>query len=600
MFQHFARALRHVNLHSIKYKYLFATLLMFLVFVLTLFYIWYTNLTAEAQTQARDSIHSIMQVSNTSFEADLQDVDNVAVLLTSHSSNYLTSSIVDIISAYNNMAPDQLYRAQIEANDFLISLCSFKKYLTGLTVTDLQGNSMTYGITTPFATLQQFPWYGSIANSTANSPIFIAPYNQDPSDPSSPVLAIVRPILKNGGEVGFVLAEIDQKVLNDTFNVQGLDGMSLAIGDGSLSKFIYRSQDIPKSLNADALKRMKSQITGSDGDFYITLGQTKELIVYHRSPLTGWITIGVIPFQDVMRNFYDTRNKIIGISVIFLPLVVFVIYMLSTLLTKNLFKINQALLSFGEGRLDTRLSIRAKDETAQIARQFDRMADHINDLIKYNKHVEQEKREAEINALQNQVTPHFLYNTLNTIRFLSTLQGADNIRTVAENLAALLHTSLDHRRFIALEEEMQILQDYIEIQKFRYSNQFHAEIAMDPDLAGCLIPKLILQPLVENALVHGISPLHRMGLVTVQPYVEDGELMIRVKDNGVGMPPQMIERILSGKVATKHIGLYNVDSRIKKYFGNRYGLSINSGEGLFTIVTIRLPLLHEGDINDVV
>ena len=575
--------------HSIKYKYLFATLIMFLLSFSGILFVWYVNLTNEAKRETTENVNSVMQVSNNTFESYLKDIDGITALLTTHSSNYLTSSIIEVVSPNNGMTDAELIQCRKEANDFLISLCSFKKYLNGLIVSDLHGNNMTYGITASYDQLKAQPFYGEISKQTKSNPVFISPHNNEGNNANERVLSISRPIMKGQEEIGFVLADIKCSLLDSIYNVKGLDGMSIAITDNSAKQFIYKSSGTPEFFNQNVLEKLEKNLTQGSGSFYSVIGGNDELIVYQKSSLTGWITIGIIPESTVMNNFNRARNKVIIISCFFLLAASFVIYWLSSVLTKNLLKLNYALQTVDKENLDIHVQINSQDEIAQIYQQFNLMIGRINHLIAENKESEQKKRVAEIQALQSQITPHFLYNTLNTIKFLAILQGVNNIQAVVENLSTILHVSMDKRQFIAIQEEIDFTNSYIEIQKYRYCNKFSAEVFSDPDLLDFKIPKMILQPIVENAFSHGIAPLKREGILTVKFLREDNDIIICVRDNGVGMEPEQIQQILSKDGEENHIGVYNVNSRIKMYFGAKYGLSIRSEKGLYTCVDIRLP-----------
>jgi two-component system sensor histidine kinase YesM len=582
---------RIFHCHSIKYKYLFATLVMFLLSFLGILFVWYVNLTNEAKRETTENVNSVMQVSNNTFESYLKDIDGITALLTTHSSNYLTSSIIEVVSPNNGMTDAELIQCRKEANDFLISLCSFKKYLNGLTVSDLHGNSMTYGITASHDQLKAQPFYGEITKQSKNGPVFISPHNisMKENTANERVMSISRPIMKGHEEIGFILADIKCSLLDSIYNAKGLDGMSITITDDAAKRFIYKSSSTPEFFNEKALARLEKNLTEKSGSFYSTVGNTDELVVYQKSSLTGWITIGIIPESIVMNNFNQTRNKVIAISGFFLLAASFVIYWLSSVLTKNLLKLNRALQTVDKENLDIHVQINSRDEIAQIYHQFNLMIGRIKHLITENKEAEQKKRIAEIQALQSQITPHFLYNTLNTIKFLAILQGVNNIQTVAENLSTILHVSMDSRQFISIREEIESTKCYIEIQKYRYCNKFSSEVFSDPSLLDCKIPKMILQPIVENALTHGIAPLKREGILTVKFLRSGNDTLICVRDNGVGMKQEQIQQILSKDGEENHIGVYNVNSRIKMYFGENYGLSIRSERGLYTSVDIRLP-----------
>lgn len=580
---------------GIKYKYLLATFSLLSAFAFVTDFAWYTNLTEEAEKQTESSISTIVQNSNRSFESYTKEIDDVAALLTTHSSNYLTTSMINLLSPNNNLSQEQLYQSRVEAGDFLISLCSFKKYLTGLTASDLNGNTMTYGITTSGRQLQKMPWYRQITGQSENRPVFIPPYyiNNQKED-GDKAFAISRPVMEGNREIGFILAEVNCDIFSDTFNTGALSGMSLVVLDGSLMQTVYESPGNSRAFDLKALAGMLAKRVGEDGSFYATVGQSRELVVYHHSDFTGWTSLGIIPQDIIMKNFNHTRNGLVLFSVVFCLFSLLLVYMLSDLLTKNLLRLNTALTRIDKDNLDIRVKIRSHDEIAQIYGQFNLMLVRIRQLIADNKEIEKKKRIADLQALQAQITPHFLYNTLNTIRFLAALQGSESIQAITENLSQILHVNMDARSFIPVPEELELIRSYLDIQQYRYSNKYTYEIQTEGDLEENRIPKFVLQPIVENALLHGIFPLKRPGIVLIQLMKTDGVLRIRVKDNGVGMSESEIEAVQAGRGAS--IGIKNVVTRIKTYFGSRCGLTIQSEPGLYTSVEIELPALTREDM----
>ena len=290
----------------------------------------------------------------------------------------------------------------------------------------------------------------------------------------------------------------------------------------------------------------------------------------------------------------QTRNKVVLISLLFVIGAAFAIYLLASLLTKNLLKLSHALTKLDKDNLNIAVQINSKDEIAQIYKQFNLMVIRINQLITDNKFFERKKRITEMQALQSQITPHFLYNTLNTIKYLAAFQGIDNIQTVSADLSNLLHVSMDGRSFIHIREELDLINSYLDIQKYRYCNKFSFEIDADKELLPFMIPKFFLQPIVENSLLHGIAPLQHSGILVIQLFRSSEFLKIRIKDNGVGMSEKQIAQILSGEET--RIGINNVLSRIKMYFGAPYGLTINSERGLYTTVDITIPIINESEV----
>ncbi|WP_239615472.1 cache domain-containing sensor histidine kinase [Cohnella mopanensis] len=218
----------------------------------------------------------------------------------------------------------------------------------------------------------------------------------------------------------------------------------------------------------------------------------------------------------------------------------------------------------------------------------------IEQLIQQTVSQEQKKRAAEIEALRKQLSPHFLYNTLNSIRWLAILQKQSNIKALVESLSSLLNYTLrDANEFVNLREDAEKLEDYISIQKIRY-RQFAYATDIGERTLNASVPKFIIQPIVENALIHGLEPLDRMGQITVRASIRGSVLKLTVEDNGIGIAPDKLAEIrqqLSGSApqgTTKHIGILNVHERIVAHYGYPYGMSIDSEAGQGTTIEVTL------------
>jgi len=232
-------------------------------------------------------------------------------------------------------------------------------------------------------------------------------------------------------------------------------------------------------------------------------------------------------------------------------------------------------------------------ELNTLSRGFDEMAERINALM--DKQIENQKslHRAELELLQAQINPHFLYNTLDSIAILAESQRDEDVVTMVTSLSTFFRNSLNKGEdLISLQAERTQVTSYLEIQQIRYSDILCYEIDIPQQLLSCEVPKLILQPLVENALYHGIKNRRGMGKITITGESTGTDMILRVHDNGVGMDEEQIRALQSGIYEDKHtgLGLVNVHKRVRLYCGERYGLSFESKPGASTVVSIRLPL----------
>ncbi len=224
---------------------------------------------------------------------------------------------------------------------------------------------------------------------------------------------------------------------------------------------------------------------------------------------------------------------------------------------------------------------------------FNDMALRINALMEKQMEDQRSLHRAELELLQAQINPHFLYNTLDSIAILAEDERAEDVVTMVTSLSTFFRNSLNKGAdVLTLGAECAQVQSYLEIQQIRYSDILRYEISVPQELMDCMVPKLILQPLVENALYHGIKNRRGMGLITVTGEEQDGKLLLKVTDNGAGMDEEQVRELQSGIYEDKHtgLGLVNVHKRIRLYCGAPYGLSFESTAGKGSTVSILLPM----------
>ncbi len=237
----------------------------------------------------------------------------------------------------------------------------------------------------------------------------------------------------------------------------------------------------------------------------------------------------------------------------------------------------------------------SSDEIGEIGKAVNQMTSHIQTLLTEREAMYEQKKNVEINLLQSQINPHFLYNTLDSIRWMAVIQGSKNIEQTTRALEHLLRNvakGIDDK--IPLREELALVSDYIHIQKVRYVEIFDYICNVPEELLDCMIIKFTLQPIVENAILHGIEPTGQFGQIEISARKKEGHLYISIEDNGAGMTKEELQRLTASlsnqsKNAMSGIGVSNVDTRLKLNYGPEYGLIYESSPGEYTRVTIHIP-----------
>ena len=285
-----------------------------------------------------------------------------------------------------------------------------------------------------------------------------------------------------------------------------------------------------------------------------------------------------------------------AIGALSLVLCVFAARMLSRSLSRPVQEMTQAMARMQRGEQGVRVTPRTDDELGLLAQGFNRMAQQVEENLRCAVERQRELNETRIRMMQAQLNPHFLYNTLDSMKWMGVTHGVPQVATLAQDLAGILRTSISGEEFVTLEQELELLERYIDIQLIRFEDRFACEIEVDDSLMHLLVPKMVLQPIVENAVIHGVRDMDD-GYIKVYARCEDGELRLYVQDNGRGMDSEQ-SGALSFGVSSKpgeHLGLYNVDSILRLHFGEAYGLSVRSRPGEGCLVMVRLPVRSGND-----
>lgn len=251
-------------------------------------------------------------------------------------------------------------------------------------------------------------------------------------------------------------------------------------------------------------------------------------------------------------------------------------------------RINDKMEQVIQGDLSVRIPVEHSDEFGRIESEFNSMVAEIDRLIREVRQGEQQKRLAELDFLQAQINPHFIHNTLTSIRFMLEMGKVREAGEMIFYFSKLLRRTISRsNEFITLEEEVRTLEDYVNLQKFRYQDSFEASYDISPQTLNARVPALILQPVVENAIFHSVG--RSMVHISISARREDSQLILVVEDDGVGMSRELRETVLHKDVQVNRVGLRNVHDRIQLNYGKEYGLAITEREGHGTCVTFRLP-----------
>lgn len=417
---------------------------------------------------------------------------------------------------------------------------------------------------------------------------------------------MVIPMLKsitykyNANLSGYIFIEVSDALFADAFaNSYQANGGSLYL---TLGSHTYRYLDntfipvepddalqIAEALVSDGSSKVTT-VTLSDGSVYTLVSESLAHPGCYVSQLLS------------PQQLHPTQPAFYWL----LALIFVVLFFISILLNKLLDgvintpvrRIQERLVRIAGGDFSRDTTIEWEHELGDIGKGVNDLAEDVDRLIRTTLEDEKQKRDLEYKMLQSQINPHFLYNTLNSIKWMATIQGATGITEMTTALSRLLKSiAKGTKLIIPLREELDLIQDYFTIQQYRYGGTIQLEVQVDDEaLYDCPIIKFTLQPLVENAIFHGIEPTGAPGSITIHAHAAGGrDMQIDITDTGVGMSDEMIEKILHDESVNtsdffREIGISNVHKRLQYEFGSAYGLSIESQVGEYTTMSIRLPL----------
>lgn len=328
------------------------------------------------------------------------------------------------------------------------------------------------------------------------------------------------------------------------------------------------------------------------GFHVIDEGGNKFLITYTTLSKSGWKLVSKMPLSGISNKLLKMSRNIYAILFLCIPLSIFLAVILYKRITNPLHEFAIRMESIGQGDFSMQnYNVGTRNEIQKIFRNFDIMSKRILQLLKRNTHIMEQKKLAELKALQAQINPHFLYNTLDAINWLAMLNKQDDISKMVTNLSQFFRTILNEDRdMVTIEEEINHVRAFVEIERYRYKNRFEFVLNPDTRLYGFYTLKFILQPFVENALVHGFKETNGEGRICLQVFSEEDTIFFEIIDNGCGMSQERLKEILV--VKNNGYGVINVNERIKLKFGKEYGLVIKSEKGGGTIVTITIPKIE--------
>ena len=345
-----------------------------------------------------------------------------------------------------------------------------------------------------------------------------------------------------------------------------------------------------------------SLIMDTDEDTVLTgTGNDGKLYSISRSGKTGWTVVDCTSVRELLRKSRQAQS-VYGLTAIILVIVALLFSrFMARSITLPIQKLRDSMKKVQEGDFSVSdVVVDSKNEIGSLTKSFDVMTHRIHELMEQNVHEQEEKRKSELKALQSQINPHFLYNTLDSIIWMAEGKKNEEVVLMTASLARLLRQSISNEdEVVPIANEVEYARGYLTIQKMRYKDKLEFQIEVDSSILYIPLIKLVLQPIIENAVYHGLKYKESKGLLIVKGFMKDGNAVLQVIDDGVGMDEETLAHIYDKHKVNYHsngVGVYNVQKRLKLYYGEDYGITYTSELGKGTTATITIPGRQEGQI----
>ncbi|OCT15341.1 hypothetical protein A8709_14720 [Paenibacillus pectinilyticus] len=548
------------------------------------------------KAKVSDYFHENLLYIGSSIEKELSGIEKLTELI------YINEDIQQAISSDNRNELD--YYANYKKVDQVINNLEFYsnyyKYITSLFIFGMNGSEFRYGngsdanaIDTKL--LLASSWYKH-SEELGGNVLWIGVHDNDNKSGMAQVKQVfslsrfIRDF--NNRNIGSLYVSLNTNVFTDILSKASPNTQSQLYIVDQFGKIVYPQEKLAKSLESEGIILPKEK---NLSNFEIKNNGKAYLVSNYDLDKYGWRIVQMVPLEILTKD-----NKVvftITTFVFFLSLLISGVlwFFISAGIVKPIKKLTLTMKDVRASNLLVKSNITNIDEIGLLSVNFNYMIERINSL--FNQVVEEEtkKRKAEMKALQGQITPHFLYNTLNTIRWMAIIQKSDGIKEVVDALGRLLRNTFKERSTLTtIREELSMIKDYVYIQQTRYREKFQVYYEVDDEVLSLTCVKFILQPIVENAIFHGLEPKDESGFIRIRIVAWQSTLQITVEDSGVGMSDSQISQILAKNVLEEDplggIGVHNVNLRIQMVCGERYGIQIESELGRYTKVHIMLPV----------
>ncbi|WP_248926819.1 cache domain-containing sensor histidine kinase [Paenibacillus hamazuiensis] len=549
----------------------------------------------------RTILENLSQV-NYSLNYFVKDIEQLTMYI------YSSRDVQEVLSKDPNRPLAEKNQDRRRIGDILQSFLGFKSWDIEIYLLGENGDRYFSGDLLPGAYDDYNPNWGLFrkARLAGGNVVWDTHYSMKKTDDFGIVLSSGRLLKKIGTNqpLGYVVVDIMESGLADKYNKARLQpGGQIFLLDksGYIISSTPSKHKVGTKLEAPYVEQVLSGTKGffrqkADGN-----EETPAMVIYDTSEQTGFKLVSVVPTAVLTSESTSIRDLTLWVMAIGGAVACWLAFVLSVTITSPLRKLKSLMYQVESGNLDVSFPSKYKDEVGQLGRSFNAMLQRIKQLIDEVYRKQLMVQEAEIKAIQAQFNPHFLYNALDSINWMARIHKLEDISRTAISLGELLRFSIRKGDpLLPVREDMQQIRNFLFIQKMRYGDKFEAIIDIDPQIEALYTLKLLLQPVVENAITHGLEMKQGKGQLHISGALAGDKVVFEVRDDGVGMPPGMPELIERGAFSPTSrqktgIGLENLQKRLQLYFGGEGRLRIRSKPQHGTSVMIEIPVLRTAE-----
>ncbi|WP_229263678.1 cache domain-containing sensor histidine kinase [Cohnella cholangitidis] len=445
----------------------------------------------------------------------------------------------------------------------------------------------------PYIDITGLSWYTKAKEAGGES--VISPSHVQPvfKDRYPWVVSLSRELISRDGQtkLGVFLVDLNFSVMNDMVKEIRLGQRGYLFIVDSGGKIVYHPQQqlIYSNLKSEMIDQV---LEIENGTFTSDEGSDSRMYTVQNSDF-GWKIVGVSYVNELVDNQNEVRLSFIILGLICIVIAIVISVFLSQRVSRPIKQLQDSMKEVEKGNFDIHVSVPKTIEIGRLARAFNIMVGKIKELMSQTVLDQEQKRKSEINALQAQINPHFLYNTLDSIVWMAESNKSREVVLMTSALAKLFRASISKgEELVSIKTEIDHITNYLMIQKMRYKNKLDYQIEISDSIQHFLTIKVILQPIVENAIYHGIKMKHGPGLITITAEETEADIFLIVEDNGKGMDEDKLRTMLlpaPQQSEGRGVGVRNVHERLQLYFGPQYGLTYKSSLDQGTTVYIRIP-----------